>query len=212
VGLLSKARNAFAFMRGHGVELKKDVWEREYQGGEWDYLHSLEQLPRYSVLVGYIQRLRPQAAVLDVGCGDGFLQRLLAPYGYERYVGTDLSNAAIASAQQAADERTAFVQCDAATWNPDGSFDVIVFNEVLYYFHQPVDILRRYESCLRPHGFFIVSMFSRAGHTAGIWRALQRAYVCPHTTSVVSVGHSRWNIGIVARDRGHIRRAGPAQS
>lgn len=197
MGFSSKVRNALAFLRGHGVELTKDTWEREYEHGDWKYLHSLEQLPRYSTLVGYIHQLKPRGAVLDVGCGDGLLQRLLAPYGYERYLGLDLSDAAIAAAGEATDERTHFQQCDAATWNPAELFDIIVFNEVLYYFHDPLVVARRYERALRPNGVFLVSIYWQMGNTRSFWRQLARRYACLHRAHIVSGERYRWEIRIL---------------
>jgi SAM-dependent methyltransferase len=86
--------------------------------------------------------------VLDVGCGDGTLYRRLRSHGYSRYVGIDLSPRAVALA--AADAR--FCMADATAYRPEGPFDAIVFNEILYYLHQPVAEVARYAESLAGGG------------------------------------------------------------
>jgi len=38
---------------------------------------------------------------------------------------------------------------------------VILFNEILYYPHNPIDIFKRFERRLKPDGFFAFSMFKK---------------------------------------------------
>ncbi len=195
----SKLRNTAYLLGGHGIEFSKDTWEREYGRGDWNYLHGLDQWPRYVILAGYLTYLRPGAEILDVGCGDGVLQRLLARDGYRRYLGVDLSERAVQVASQGADERTCFQQCDAATWQPPGRFDVIIFNEALYYFYHPADVLKAYEPALFDDGFFVVSMYLRAGNTRRIWNRIVRNYACLHQTVVSSGRRNRWMIRVLGR-------------
>src|SRR5690348_2798439 len=46
-------------------------WEAEYQNGRWEYMKNLEELARYSIIVGYVDYLKKGGAILDVGCGEG---------------------------------------------------------------------------------------------------------------------------------------------
>jgi 2-polyprenyl-3-methyl-5-hydroxy-6-metoxy-1,4-benzoquinol methylase len=80
----------------------------------------------------YYTHYRPGGSLLDVGCGEGVLQRRLRALGYARYLGIDSSEEAIARAQTERDARTEFRCADAETYMPQDRFDVIVFNEVLY--------------------------------------------------------------------------------
>ncbi len=199
MGVLSKLRNTACLLSGHGIEIRKDVWEREYRQGDWTYLRGLEQLPRYHVLAGYIRYLRPGAAVLDVGCGDGLLQRTLAPDGYCRYLGLDLSEEAVAAARRSAEPHAAFHACDAATWEPTATFDFIVFNEALCYFHDPVAVLHRYEPALTAGGLFLVSLYWRLGNTRPLWKKILRAYPALHATHLKSGSAGRWQIRVLGR-------------
>lgn len=75
-------------------------WESSYAAGAWDRLRGAEQLAHYSQIVGYCTHFKPGGSVLDVGCGEGLVQEKLRPYGYSRYVGLDLADAAIRRAAE----------------------------------------------------------------------------------------------------------------
>lgn len=114
------------------VPVPPEVWDAQYDRGQWDYMRGHEELARYSILVGYVQHFAPGGAVLDVGCGEGILQERLRPYGYAKYVGLDLSVAAIKQAAHYEDEKTVFLVQDASAYLPSEAFDAIIFNESLY--------------------------------------------------------------------------------
>ena len=195
----SQLRTLVHYVRGQGVEVDRHVWESEYERGDWRYLRELGQMPRNAVVAGYLRHFRPDAAVLDIGCGEGVLQRLLAPDGYRCYVGIDLSERAIETARAQADDRCQFVQSDASTWQPPHTFDVVVFNEALYYFRDPIAVLRRYEAGLKEDGLIIVSMYARMGHTNMIWRSVMRHATCLHRTDLRSDGGRRWSVRVFDR-------------
>ncbi|MCS7038122.1 MAG: class I SAM-dependent methyltransferase [Caldilineales bacterium] len=152
------------------------VWDAQYAAGRWDFLAGLDQLARYSVIAGYIHYLKPEAAVLDVGCGEGLLLRSYRPYGYSRYLGVDIAANAVARLSAAADERTHFVCADAETFHPDESFDVIVFNESLYYFREPLTTFARYLDFLNQDGIVIVSTFLGSPRAVSILKRLREKY------------------------------------
>ncbi len=100
--------------------------------------------------------LRPEEAVLDVGCGTGWLLRLIAQrLGAGRLVGVDVSDAMIAQARQAAggDPRLEFHVAVAEQLPfPDASFDRVVSIESAYYWPDPAAGLREIARVLRPAG------------------------------------------------------------
>ena len=71
----------------------------QYARGSWDYLRSLDELARFSVLAGYCHYLKPNGRILEIGCGEGILQERLDPARYARYVGVDISEEAVRRAQ-----------------------------------------------------------------------------------------------------------------
>jgi len=137
----------------------KEVWDTQYLNKKWDYLCNHEEVSRYSVIVGYIQYFKPAGSILDIGCGAGILQERLAAFGYARYVGIDISDSAIQRARLREDAKTFFISGDAESYTPLGPFDVIVLNEVLYYFDSPVESFARYMNFLKENGVIITSLF-----------------------------------------------------
>jgi SAM-dependent methyltransferase len=134
--------------------------EDEYAfGGRWDYLKNPEEMSRYAVIARYCLHGGEVSSVLDLGCGSGLLRRWLRPLGIIEYVGVDRSKIAIDTAkQERTDGLTDFVAMDIVTYVPDRKFDVIIFNEVLYYLDQPGDIVGRFADFLKENGRFIVSL------------------------------------------------------
>ena len=138
--------------------------------------------------------------MLDLGCGEGTLLEQLPLAGGVTYVGVDLAQVAIdVAVTKIRDEsRERFVCADLCTFEtPAGSaFDVIVFNEVLYYFADPVSLVQRYRASLATGGLVIVSVFHE---NERCWKAINQSLAseCLQTTVVheLSSGKS-WYLGV----------------
>ena len=154
-GIAEKARELV--LRATGRWTPENKWNSQFASGRWEYLANLNERARYSVLAGYVHALKPGGRVLDVGCGTGLLRERLHPNAFSRYVGVDFEEA-LSRATHLSDERTTFVSADMHEFVPEGRFDIIVFNESSYYFRDPADGVRRYESYLDADGFILMSM------------------------------------------------------
>lgn len=174
--------------------------DAEYAAGRWDYLRSSSELARFSVVAGYCHHLRPGGRILEVGCGEGILQEKLDPRHYARYVGVDVSAEAVARAAPRASGTVAFVRADAAVWEPGETFDLVVFNECLEYFDDPVALVRRYERFLDPGGLFLVSMFVGVDTVRAkrIWKRLEAVYPVRDQTRVTNHAGLSWTIKVLA--------------
>jgi len=176
--------HAWELATGRGdAPAAKEVWEEQYRRGGWEFMRDLDELARYCVIAGYLHRLRPGGSVLDVGSGEGLLRDHLLPYGYARYHGIDLSEAAIAQAAPRAGESATFAAADAETYVPQDRFDAVVFNECVYYFNDPVGSVRRYEPYLTDGGCFVVSTF-RSRRADVIARRLGETYSLLEETAI----------------------------
>ncbi len=175
--------------------LTKADWETEYADGKWDYLRGIKDLARYSIIVGYTRYYGEDAAILDVGCGEGVLQKRLKPGGYARYVGIDLSEEAIHRASSRCDEKTLFVTGDVCGYETDERFDVIVFNECLCYFDDPLRLVRKYERVLNAGGVIVASLFV-TGPSARVWRRLESFYTVEDAVRVSKRAGPSWDVKV----------------
>ena len=134
-------------------------WDATFRRGQWDYLSTTSELPRYAIIAGFIRALKPTGVVLDAGCGEGILIDHL-DVGRSRYVGFDLSETAIRRAQKRSNYVTLSVcSVDDFDTNRQALFDVVVFNEVLPHVNDPIGTLDRFVRSLTPDGFAIISLY-----------------------------------------------------
>ena len=189
----------------YGVNPRK--LDRQWREGRWHYMGGLPELARYSVIAGYIQFLHPDANILDVGCGEGLLIDRLGPGSYRRYHGIDISKEAIRQAQVKGFPDAAFTCAEAETFTTGERFDVIVFNEVLYYFVDPIPTLERYAGLLDPGGHCIGSMVMNERTTEN-WKVLEARFPCLDETVTKTKGAEwPWACRVWASPT---ERAGPA--
>ena len=176
-------------------KISRERWNQEYAEGRWRGLEDVRDLARYSVIIGYCDHYRPGGGLLDVGCGEGILQRRLSQGGYGRYLGLDCSEEAISGARTRRDAHTEFCCADAENYEPQESFDIIIFNEVIYYFANPVAVVLRLARNLNPGGIIIVSMFRR-GTSHAIWGALDRVLRLEDAVTVTNKDRASWDIKV----------------
>jgi 2-polyprenyl-3-methyl-5-hydroxy-6-metoxy-1,4-benzoquinol methylase len=141
------------------VPQTKEQWERQFASGKWDRLQegqpNTAELAR--LISEYASMRRTPVRILDVGCGNGGLARLLCKESGIAYTGIDISEAALAAARSAAPNAN-FISADAEQPPSNiGTFDVLVFNEVLYYMN-PDRSLPRYHSYAEPNARVFISV------------------------------------------------------
>ena len=152
-----------------------EAWDREYCDGQWEYLRKMDSLAGLVSILGYCQFLNP-ASILDAGCGEGLLAEKLKILPYKSYLGMDVSKEAIALAtKRLGDDRSRFTVADAWAFEPCERFDIIVFNQSLYYLTDPAGILKKYRGLLNPGGRIIVSMVDNA-RTRSVWRLIDPVF------------------------------------
>lgn len=144
---------------------------------------NLAEIARYSVLAGYCKHLKPGGNVLDLACGEGRLHHALDPACYSRYVGVDMSEAAIRLASAREDDKSSFVVENLNYYIPRERFDVIVFGDGLHRLPSPLAVLARYARYVRPQGAFLIAMPHQHG---AIWSLLDGKY---YTLDAVRIAH-----------------------
>jgi SAM-dependent methyltransferase len=158
------------------IPVSKETWESQYRTEGWKFLEHLNECSRYSIIIGYITKLKPCGAIIDVGCGEGVLFKRFKPYGYSKYLGIEISQEALSKLTQYQDNNTIFIKADAETYEPAEDFDVIVFNEILYYFNDPIKAVNEYMPALKDDGIFIVSSYAASLRAISILKKLKTIY------------------------------------
>ena len=141
------------------IPVSQEVWESQYLTGRWNYMSHFHEVGRYSTIVGYIQYLKRGGSILDVGCGEGILLERLCPSWYSKYLGIDISQEAIDKASKQQTYKSSFIRDDAEKYVPTELFDVIIFNETLYYFIDPLSTVLKYTKALKEDGIIIISTY-----------------------------------------------------
>ncbi len=126
--------------------------------------------PRYEELLlskylalpeGLLPRLEAGIRVADIGCGTGYCIGLMAArFPKSTFVGSDLSESAIAQARAEAGARgltnASFVVADAACFETTIPFDLITAFDAIHDQADPSGVLRRIRSALAPGGVFLM--------------------------------------------------------
>ena len=100
----------------------------------------------------------PYEALLDVGCGTGFLIDMLARRRAAEYCGVDLSGAMIRAAKGKAIPGAAFLEGSADRLPyPDGRFDVVVCSQSFHHYPRPEKAMQEAKRVLKPGGLYILS-------------------------------------------------------
>lgn len=187
----------------------KALWDREYDGGRWAYLHKLQEAARYGVVSAYIHHhLRPGAGatVLDLGCGEAILDAHLDRGRVARYVGVDISPVALAKVRPEPERMELIAGAiDSYAPAPDARYEAIVFNEVLHFAEDPIGVVTRFRSHLAEGGVMIISMHQSPRENTGLrvlrdlWAALERApWEILDETTLINVGKSlTWRLRVL---------------
>ena len=100
----------------------------------------------------------PFEALLDVGCGTGFLIDILAKQKPARYCGVDLSEEMIRVAKGKAIQGAEFIAGSADRLPyPDGSFDIVACSQSFHHYPYPDKAMREAWRVLKPGGLYILS-------------------------------------------------------
>jgi SAM-dependent methyltransferase len=153
----------------------KQTWEREYRSGNWQFLSGIGELAHNTVVAGFIHRSRKPLTLLDLGCGQGAIRQHLNMDLVTQYTGVDLAQIALdrLSPKRGNDR---LVCSSVEEYQPDDKWDVVLFNEILYYTKDPVREIQKFETCLRTNGFFVISMYRKRNPLAYNNRCLRKVH------------------------------------
>jgi 2-polyprenyl-3-methyl-5-hydroxy-6-metoxy-1,4-benzoquinol methylase len=170
-------------------------WERSYGEGAWKRLETMVEVSHYSTIVGYCDVLNKKR-ILDIGCGHGVLAGRLKHLPYVKYCGLDISQAAISEATVTqSDQRNEFTINRADAFETDERFDMIVFNEIIYYLDDPVAVVSKYQSFLNDTGHILISMY-KSSRSKAAWTLLESILQTIDETTIKHMSGACWVIKI----------------
>ena len=115
---------------------------------------------RYNTIVKFIKECGIDSPrILDLGCGYGALNEYLNKKDFSYYLGIDLSDNAISKAKKKEYSNSEFKVADIHNFVPNDKFDIIIFNEVLYYLENQMEIVDKFALYANSKGFFIFSFY-----------------------------------------------------
>jgi SAM-dependent methyltransferase len=183
---------------GFGCRVSPETWEQQFAEGEWRYLEGDDEKEHYEIIVNFYQKFSDFGSVLDIGCGQGILFKKFKEnlsFVATDYTGIDISKCATEQAVKRHPEAI-FLELDFDKNPIEQRFDVIVFNESLYYFKKPSKILKR---CIRENlndnGFLIISMCDYKGHDR-IWTAIDKRFTILKAQETMNSKGQKWLIKV----------------
>lgn len=189
-----------SFFQRKVLRTDRSRWNYQYDRGLWDGLENLNELARFSVLAGYVQFMKPdKPAILEIGCGEGIMAQRIGTNHYGSYLGTDVADVAIELAKERfGDVRTHFEAVDMNDFQTDKTFDVIIFNEAIYYLKPMVDkLLMQYVPMLKPDGLLIISMNTGPhADSKSRWTQIEQAFAVVDS-SLVETEKNGWRIKVL---------------
>lgn len=161
-----------AALKSYGPSgIKKILWDKEFSGTKWDFINNTEGDCVYENLEKYAKG----GSILDLGCGPGNTANELSAEAYTKYIGVDISGAALAKARRRTTEtgrtnKNSFVLHDFVNYTPSEQFDVILFRESIY--HVPInkikETLDHYAKFLKSEGVFVIRIATSDHEHAGV--------------------------------------------
>jgi|SRR5271165_1368537 len=159
------------FIASYGPSgIKKLIWDKEFSGTKWDFIDNTVG----DCVYPYLEKYAHNGNILDLGCGPGNTANELAADVYQRYVGVDISETALAKAVRRTKEngragKNSFVNCDFLDYDPTLEFDIILFRESMYHvpYGQVLPILKKFSKTLKNTGVFIVRLYA-GDHRPGV--------------------------------------------
>ena len=158
--------------------IKKNLWNKEFANGRWDYIENTPD----DCIYFYLKKYGGNGSILDLGCGSGNTGNELDPGAYSSYTGIDVSDVAVQKARARSQltgrlEKNQYFQSDILAYVPTKSYNLILFRESIFYI--PLGKIKaaldKFSKNLAPGGVFIVRMCDREKYR-GILQIIKEGY------------------------------------
>lgn len=120
-------------------------------------------------VVSRIQEFKKSGKVLEIGCGNGFLLKMLADIGYD-CVGLEPSPKAFQFAKEENNLKVINSFLEANTFE-ENTFDVVIILDVLEHLYQPNEVMKLIYRVLKPEGIVLAVTGDVLSLNAKIWKS-----------------------------------------
>jgi trans-aconitate methyltransferase len=111
-------------------------------------------------------------------------------------VALDVSENAVARTLALGVPRVEGVVADFEGWAIQTPFNIIIFNESLYYARDPEGVLLRYSKYLTEDGVIVVSIRQKWKNRS-VWRSIERSFEARHRCCVTNVHRETWDVRVL---------------
>ena len=226
MGIIKKINRLLQKHKYKSISKSRSAWDKQFKGGDWECLASKSKMAHYMVIVGCVASFKKRPDILDVGCGQGMLLQYLkqenyntyyikglppAPIcyvgrktieivleNYNTYLGIDFSSEALKQARKYKNNETKFNLSKIEDWITVNKYNIIIFNESIYYVKNPIETLTKYNNYLADGGVFIVSV-CRYKHNHKIWKILEKRFNAEYEFQVSGIGEMEWDVKILSK-------------
>ena len=110
-------------------------------------------------MLNLITKSQRDFSIIDAGCGNGWAVRLISKHpNCILSQGVDGSKEMIEKAKKM-DLKNKYFLGDLLKWKPTKKVDAVMSMEVLYYFNNPIDVLKNiFKNWLNPNGKFVMGI------------------------------------------------------
>ncbi len=123
------------------------------------------------------------AAILDVGCGDGWQSRWLAEQGAGRVVALDLTPGFIVRARSLTPahllDKITYVCCAVEDYRSEPTFDVVVMKDVFEHLFEPQKAMETIADLITESSIVLIETCNRRRLRNTLWRLVGRSKISP---------------------------------
>lgn len=126
--------------------------------------------------VKFFADTKKDSIILDVGCGEGSLLRLLSNLGYNNLIGVEISLERLSYAKNKSNGDIIYIASDDLCIFEDESLDTVVSTAVIEHLENPEKFIKECNRILKPSGYLIITtdcyMF-RIEKALGLYKSIQ---------------------------------------